>query len=117
MGERLRIAAGKIFPKNRRGDEIVEAAMVLPIMILTILSLILLMIYFYARLETQCELHRELIESAQNSSAVYTYIEDRKKTSSGLGGVTSMILTSECEDGIRVIDEAKIIRMGDFGEN
>ena len=52
---------------NKRGDEIVEAAMVLPILILTILSLILLIVYYFACLNVQVDLHRQMVQDAMHS--------------------------------------------------
>lgn len=43
---------------NKKGEEMVEASIVLPILILTILSLILLILYYYACLNCQVELSR-----------------------------------------------------------
>ena len=103
---------------NKRGDETVEAAIVLPVMILTILSLILLMIYFYARLETQCSVHDYLIESAQNREgySFYDTLIEKRETSSDMGGITEIFLRSEYEESIASIGESEIIRMGELIE-
>lgn len=103
---------------GRRGDEIVEAAIVLPVMILTILSLILLTIYFFARLQTQCDVQRELIEEAMGAenAGLYETYSLSKKTSSDMGGITRIFLTSEYEEMILSVDEAEMIRLGELIE-
>ena len=103
---------------GRRGDEIVEAAIVLPVMILTILSLILLTIYFFARLQTQCDVQRELIEEAMGAedAGLYETYSLSKKTSSDMGGITRIFLASEYEEMILSVDEAEMIRLGELIE-
>ncbi len=107
-----------IIKLGKRGDEIVEAAMVLPVMILTILSLIMLLIYFFARLEAQCDVQRELIERVQSeeSTGLYETYSSVRKTSSDMGGITRVLLTSEYEEDITSVDEAGIIRLGELIE-
>ena len=60
---------------NKRGEEIVEAAMVLPILILTILSLILLIVYYFSCLtrssqsaqtvDTRCDAQQGLFSKSK----------------------------------------------------
>ena len=52
---------GRLF-RSRRGEETVEAAIVLPLFILTVLSLIMLMLFFYLSLGVRVNVHKDLIE-------------------------------------------------------
>ncbi len=102
---------------NRKGNETVEAAIVLPVFILIILSLIMLMIYFYARLDVQCGVHSELIESAMREEvSVYETRTNNRETSSHIGGLAGIFLRSDYEESIAVINEGDIIRLGEIVE-
>ncbi len=99
---------------NKRGDEIVEAAMVLPILILTILSLILLIVYYFACLNVQVDLHRQMVQDAMHSKSIFEIKNKKEETSSEIGGVISMIMNKQIEGKIYMINEADIIRAGDM---
>lgn len=99
---------------NRKGDEIVEAAMVLPILILTILSLILLMVYYFSCLNTQVDLHRQMIEDGMHVDTVFEIKTKKEETSSEIGGVISMIMSKEIEGRVYMINEANLIRLGEM---
>lgn len=98
---------------NKKGDEIVEAAMVLPILILTILSLILLIVYYFSCLNAQVDLHRQMVKDAMYSETVFEIQNKTKETSSEIGGVISMIMSKKLEGKIYMINEADIIRAGE----
>ncbi|MFR7989820.1 MAG: hypothetical protein ACLU5F_04415 [Anaerovoracaceae bacterium] len=98
--------------KNRRGDEIVEAAMVLPVLILTVLSLILLLIYFFSCLSAQVELHGQMAEESIASEKTFDIIKKKTETSSKVGGAVDLILKKETEGRIYVVSGADIIRAG-----
>ncbi|MGN0659304.1 MAG: hypothetical protein ACI4LA_06825 [Emergencia sp.] len=97
---------------NRRGDEFVEAAMVLPVLLLTILSLIMLMIYYYSCLQAQTQMHGQMLEEMLRSEAVFDIIKNKTETSSKMGGITGIILNRNLEGRLYVISEADIIRAG-----
>lgn len=99
---------------NRRGDEIVEAAMVLPILILTILSLVLLIIYYFSCLNTQVDLHRQMIKESMYDKSIFEIQNKTKETSSEIGGVISIIMSKKIEGRIYIVNEADIIRAGEM---
>ena len=92
----------------------VEASIVLPILILTILSLILLILYYYACLSCQVELHEDLISDTENRKAVFKVVEKRETVSSEVGGVISMIMQKEIAASTYVIGPADMIRAGEL---
>ena len=99
---------------NKKGEEMVEASIVLPILILTILSLILLNLYYYACLNCQVELHGELISDTENRKAVFKVVEKRETVSSEVGGVISMIMQKEIAASAYAIGPADMIRAGEL---
>lgn len=102
------------YRRNKRGEEMVEASIVLPVLILTILSLILLILYYYACLNCQVELHGELISDTENRKAVFKVVEKRETVSSEIGGVISMIMQKEITASAYAIGPADMIRAGEL---
>jgi len=94
----------------------VEAAIVLPILILTILSMILLMIYYFSSLKEQTDVHQRLIDEADRSAAVFILKSEDAVYSQEVGGVISMMMHNEKSCHLWVISESDIIRAGDFFE-
>ena len=99
---------------KKRGEEIVEAVMVLPILILTILSLILLIVYYFSCLNTQVSLHKQLIQDAMYSKAIFEIENKTEETSSEIGGVVSMVMSKKLAGRIYRINEADLIRAGEM---
>lgn len=99
---------------NKKGDEIVEAAMVLPILILTVLSMIMLLIYFFSCLNTQADLHKELIAESLTSEASFDIIKKQSETSSKMGGLVGLVMHKEMNGKIYRIGKADVIRAGEM---
>ena len=59
------------FLNSRRGSEIVEAAVVMPLVILAVLSMILLQVFFYQCLLVQVRLHEDLTDRAVHSRKLF----------------------------------------------
>lgn len=99
---------------NRKGDEYVEAAMVLPILILTILSLIMLMVYFFSCLNAQVDMHKEMVKESLTAPVVFDINEKSRETSSQMGGVVSLIMKKEIEGKMYEMKPADMIRAGEM---
>lgn len=97
---------------NRRGDEYVEAGMVLPILLLTILSLIMLLIYFFSCLNAQTDMHRTLLKEQRQPVVIFDIKEKSTETSSKIGGAVSLIMHKEIKGRVYCIGEAGAIRLG-----
>lgn len=87
--------------------------MVLPIIILIILSMILLIIYFYTCLNTQVKAHQQINIEANNSAQMFNIKKNNIKTSTHLGGAVSLILNKNIQCRTYVINNAKIKRLGE----
>lgn len=98
---------------DKRGEEIVEATIVLPVIILSILSMIMLMIFFFACLNTQMTVHQQLVEKALNSRSVMKVGTSEEYVSRGTGGVVTMILNKKVKGRCYLINEAEAIRLGE----
>ena len=92
---------------SRRGGEYVEAAFVLPMLVL-----IWCTVFFYGRLECQCEMHTQLLDEADRSTALITIKRTEKTYSSLPKGFVSVALGGEIRARTYVFNEAELIRTG-----
>lgn len=100
--------------RSRRGDEFVEAALVLPVLILAVLSMIMLILYFYLCLNTQTGLHENLMEKTAESKAVFWICTESDSVSSQMDGITHAVLKKNITGRMYVLDYAEIIRAGEL---
>lgn len=104
--------------KSRRmgkcGTDLVEAAIVLPVLILVILSLILLMVYFYHCLTSQTALHAELLTKSAQSDAVFKTLEQSRQVSEKLGGLSAVLMETCIKARCYVFAPAAILRTGEL---
>ena len=97
---------------SRRGGEYVEAAFVLPMLVLIMISFIWCTVFFYGRLECQCEMHTQLLDEADRSTALITIKRTEKTYSSLPQGLVSVALGGEIRARTYVFNEAELIRTG-----
>lgn len=100
--------------RSKCGHEFVEAAIVLPVLILTILSLILLIIFFFSCLQEQAAIHEEMLSYAAKSDKLFQIYRENAETSKQSRGIVNSMLHKEIVSRIYVINEADLIRAGDF---
>ncbi len=100
--------------RNKRGEEIVEAAMVLPILILIAFTLMLVMIHFYTYHQGQIGLHKELIFWSQESEAVFHIQKKELHHHSKLDGMVELILQEEKQYRIYALKAAEWILLGEM---
>ena len=91
----------------------VEAAMVLPILILIAFTLILTMVHFYGAHQSQISLHKEMLKHAQTSSAVFRIREENQRYQSKLEGMVNDVLKVEKKVRCYEIRPAKCIMAGE----
>ena len=92
----------------------VEAAMVLPILILILLSLVLLMAYEYQCHWNQIDIHQKLLSTWDQSTSAFDIKTKKTETSSKVDGVITMEFQREIEARIYVFSENKCIRLGEM---
>lgn len=96
---------------NKRGNEIVEAAIVLPVFILIVLSLIGAAVFKFTALRNEFSVQRELVEEIRASTSIMNRIERSTSTSSRPGGWYPYELSKSYDAYGYAINETKIIRM------
>lgn len=97
---------------DRKGEEMVEAAIVLPILILVILSLVLTTLFFYRTLETQVNLHMELTGRGIAGKQLYKVEKGTAGTELAIRGAFEDVFSSRCTGASYVINMAPLLRMG-----
>lgn len=99
---------------NKKGEQMVEAAMVLPILILILLSLVLLMAHEYQCHWNQIDMHRNLLSTWDKSTSAFDIKTKTTETSSEVDGAVAMEFQKEIESRIYVFSETKCIRLGEM---
>ena len=100
--------------RSKRGSELIEASLVLPLLILMTASLIGAGAFSFRSMRDMCRTQRELLEEVDESRAVYEIIEKSIDTSSDIKGAYGGTLRRPYTATARAIDEAAVIRAGDI---
>lgn len=62
--------------KSKEGSYIIEAALVLPIMIIALITVILIIMFFYMQVKERCDMHMTLREEAGKLTGTTIYLGD-----------------------------------------
>ncbi len=101
--------------KSRRGEELVEAAMVLPLLILIVLSLVLLMMFYLDCHQTQIKTHEDLLQSFDRMRCVFDQECVETSVSEFIGGMAGMMIGESRQHKVYLIHPAKILMIGELG--
>lgn len=102
---------------NKRGEQMVEASIVLPIIILVIMLLVRLCTFYLECLIAQTNMHRKMLVKwdKTNSPIVKTISETKDINYANLGLAEGLIRKSVEVEGFSVCEE-KFVRVGDSVE-
>ena len=98
--------------RSKRGSEIVEAAIVLPLLILTLLSLICLTVFIFHSVKTQADMHSGLTEYIEAPGKPFFVRTRQKSESSALDGIVGKVMTKDISAHIYEINESEVLRGG-----
>ncbi|MBR3756692.1 MAG: hypothetical protein IKK48_06230 [Firmicutes bacterium] len=98
--------------RNKRGEEMVEAAMVLPILILIVFTLMMVMVHFYTYHQAQMDLHKEMLCWSQENAAVFRIQKKALEYQTRLDGMVYHILQEEKQFRIYGLESADWVRLG-----
>ena len=101
----------KITKWNKRGESTVEAAIVIPVVILLILSMIIMLIYFYEGLHVQAKMHERLSQKAMNSKVIFHVENESKEVSTIMKGIGRGILRKEISGKCYMLNPSDAIRL------
>ena len=100
--------------RNKKGNEIVEAAIVLPILILIIISLISISVFHYTSFINECSVQKEIVDITSNDDSLMKIVERSKSDVSAYSGFYLNTFRRDYTTIGYVIDEASIIRGGEL---
>ncbi|MDY6037829.1 MAG: hypothetical protein SPI74_02340 [Eubacterium sp.] len=97
---------------SKNGGEYVEAAVVLPILILLIISMIGTMVFFYSCANKQMKLHKSSLAKTEETTLLFKKEKNIEETSSSISGVAKVLLKDDIYASIYLINETNLIRAG-----
>ena len=101
---------------NKKGEEIVEAAVVLPLLILVILSMIMTAVFLFRFELVQSEAHVDLAEKAAASKQIFGIKRGSASYSGRVRGAVSGGFSKERTSRMYVISQADAIMLGELAE-
>lgn len=90
----------------------VEAAMVLPILILVILSMILVTLFYYRTLESQVIVHEKLIQKDLDSNKSFAVVHEEGAAEVDLRGAVTEHWSASLKGKHYIYHMAPLIRLG-----
>jgi len=105
----------RILPGNKRGSQIVEAAISLPLVILAAMLLVRLFVFYIEILTSGIARHREVMQEqdAYRGVLIRTY-KDEDKVSLLRGGLLTMDVHKRIEIKAYMINEDFLVRSGEI---
>ena len=101
---------------NKKGEEFVEAAIVLPLFILTMLSMITVAVYLFRYEIIQSKAHTELARKAAGSEQVFGIKTENASYSIRSRGLFSKALSKEKTLKMYVINQSEAVMLGELAE-
>lgn len=99
---------------NKKGEAMVEASIVLPIIILSVISMIVLMIFYFNCLKCQIDIQYQLIDAANKNNVIFERLYKEKTVGEEMKGLSKIFMSKECTCNIYDINERKMILVGEF---
>lgn len=96
---------------NKRGEAYVEAALVLPLLFLIILSMIGLVLYEFEGLRAQTGVHEKLIQEEYDNVLPLSVARKENTVSRRPGGIVTFSMSREVRGRCYCIREAEAIRL------
>lgn len=101
---------------NKRGEEIVEASIVLPLMILVILSMIMVAVFLFRFELKQSDSHVDLAKESARSKLIFGIKRNSASYSGHVRGAASGGFSKERTSRMYVISQADAIMLGELAE-
>ena len=99
---------------NRKGEEIVEASIVLPLVILTILSMIMVAVYLFRYEISQSDAHVSLAKEAAGSKLIVGIKRKSASSSGNIRGTWSKSVNRGDSFRMYVISQADAVMIGEL---
>ena len=97
--------------KNKRGEAMMEAAIVVPMIVLMIISMLYLLIHFYSGIKKQTESHELLCERAMKESVIFKVERNEADINSYVGGLIKKRFSRHFDDKCYILNPADGVRL------
>jgi len=99
---------------NKKGSEMVEAAVVLPLLLLAVISLIYLGIFCQNAFKEQLDVQRALLEESGKNESLFSVISEENVLESGSRGFFKTGFRRAYRQSLYVINEGILVRGGNL---
>lgn len=100
--------------RNKRGEEFVEASLVLPVLIFTIISMICLCVYYYQDISNETQMHMDAVNLAMQKDSIFNIKYKKSETSRDIQGIIQSHMGRKSQCRVYIMKEADIIRNGEM---
>lgn len=98
---------------NKRGSQYVEAAIVMPAVIMMLGGCLYVILFCYGFLWSRCEVHEELIRISEESDVVYDTETESVSKKQIVRGIEKIQLSKSKEEKVFLLNPATAVRLGD----
>lgn len=99
---------------GKKGEEIVEAAVVLPLVILTILSMIMIALLLFDHQVSQSKAHTSVMKEALKSDSIFGIVKKGASTSGYIRGTYARTVTKNGTYRAYSISQADAVMLGEL---
>lgn len=99
---------------SKRGSEIVEASIVLPLLILTLLSAVMITLFTFTALKDQSDMHNNLSDYVEAPVRPFYVRKESKSTSMDISGAVDRIFRRKSSSHVYEINESSVILAGEL---
>lgn len=102
---------------NKKGEEFVEAAIVLPLIFLMILGIIGVLLHLYNVEKKQSDCHNKVIMDISREQHIFGVKSDENSVSTNIAGIAPMTLKNTKKVKAYILNPSKALRIGDFDKS
>ncbi|SFE56416.1 hypothetical protein SAMN02910327_01505 [Peptostreptococcaceae bacterium pGA-8] len=102
---------------NKKGAAMIEGALILPLIILIIVSLIMVTVHFYRSAEKQFDIHTKVGEEYGDSASTLRIETVSIEHSSLIKGLFLGKLTEKEKNKCHILNEIQLMRIGNLANN
>lgn len=99
---------------NKKGEEFVEAAIILPLIFLIILGTITIMLYLFQIEKEQSKMHIDIIKRSSERKEIIGIERSEKVVNGEIQGLSVFIMSKKINGRAYVLNPSKGIRLGEL---
>lgn len=103
--------------KNKKGESMIEAAIVVPVIVLMVISTLYLLIYFYSGIKKQTESHEILCNIAMKEKSIFALERYEADVDGYIGGLLKKRFSRRIDSKCYVLNPADGVRLKEGFKN